>query len=1229
MRSRRVMATRILATATSGAVLLGLLQAVALPSTLPSAHAAEGVTLASPTLLNGNGASLSWSRYISSSGVPFTAYEVHRSATQAFTPGPDTLLTRIRDVNTTTFTDDSAAGSGTYSYRIVAGPASNEIRVPLPAAGTSTLTLQPDSTTGRATYLTHNSAATVCGDDATMGGEDRIHLGNDTAGYSNRALLRFDLSAIPAKARVTWAELALWYPANGTTDTGVQLHRMQQPWTEGSGSSTCGPATAGATWAEAQPGVSWRRAGTTAPGGAYDQAPSVSLPIKTRSAAGSDTFPLTALVQQWANGAPNHGMLLKQANESSFLAPGNRMAYYSDDELTDPTKRPKLTVTWDDSTKVASTTVRLTSPSAGSTVRGRVAVTAAASAPRGVRDVTFLVDGVQKAVDSSAPFAFDWDTAALTAGNHTVAATASSKAGTTATSSQAVTVDNSPPPFGVAVTAPTSGTVSGTVNITASASDDKPGTRVDFMVDGTKIGSDTTAPYSFPWNTAPGDGSTPDGSHELAVVATDSSGLSTTSAIRTVTVANSAGTMYRASFFLNEVGSSNNTPFVPPPVMQDSNSAPSVDTSTSTRKLTSDPICDTGCTTLTSATSATSAGADTTSSDAEPDVILKPPSPDPVTPGGFKLDVTVTNTSTVNWKGSELQLWYRWYTEDGVVLFEGPGTDYFPSVVKPNQSKVIPVTVEEPPLPVGVDRSRLRLRFDVYDNASTATVKWFAAKGNQAPDNPVIVNRDLSFNLGAERFWQYEQLELGAGATAYTNVSNGNMLWRWSPWATPGRGVASVVDLTYNSLEQHSDSPAGNNVSLNISGLARFGSMLDIHPNQADRSTGKSNKYVTFVDGDGTTHRFTGTTNADGTTTWTEPAGVNLYLRSTGSTDPRRYWALTRPDRMTFYFDVDGYPRLVEDTNGNVLEFELADTPAGEDPGGPKKRVVKVWDPARRVYTIDYWDKGELRRAHVRGKVQRITDHSGSALDFEYYDPAGWCVGRGHRDARPVVRLHLLGLQRRPAGDPARGRPGRPQPVDEQPVHQGLLDPRPAQHREHLRILAGAAGREEPLEAALLDRPCRQDHQLHVRLVIPDHHRGPAARARHRLRLRHARPGHQDRRPVGAQHVADLVDGQQGHPGDPSEPAHRPVQLRPQRLPHLADQRGRRDVEADLRVPQPGRQGHRRPLGATAQQGEAGRGGQRHRRRLRLAVHAGRGWQHHPDRRSGRLRLHVHLQPAR
>jgi YD repeat-containing protein len=219
-----------------------------------------------------------------------------------------------------------------------------------------------------------------------------------------------------------------------------------------------------------------------------------------------------------------------------------------------------------------------------------------------------------------------------------------------------------------------------------------------------------------------------------------------------------------------------------------------------------------------------------------------------------------------------------------------------------------------------------------------------------------------------------------------TNVANGNMLLRWTPFSDPGRGLSTVLDLTYNALEDHSESPVGNNFSLAISGLTRFGMGLDIHPNQADQISGNADKWVAFVDGDGTPHRFTGTTQPDGSTRWTEPPGVNLYLRSIATNPPERRWALTRPDKVTFFFDTDGYPTAVTDRNNNTLAFTLTDVAPGDDPGGPKKHVTAVTDAGRRAFTVVYYTKADAKKPQVRGKVKRITDHSGHALDFDYYE---------------------------------------------------------------------------------------------------------------------------------------------------------------------------------------------------------------------------------------------------
>jgi phosphatidylserine/phosphatidylglycerophosphate/cardiolipin synthase-like enzyme len=85
------------------------------------------------------------------------------------------------------------------------------------------------------------------------------------------------------------------------------------------------------------------------------------------------------------------------------------------------------------------------------------------------------------------------------------------------------------------ITAPASGaTVSGTITVTATASDNVGVTRVELWVDGALATTDTASPYSFSWNTA----SLANGSHTLQSRAYDAAGLVGTSSTITVTVNN-------------------------------------------------------------------------------------------------------------------------------------------------------------------------------------------------------------------------------------------------------------------------------------------------------------------------------------------------------------------------------------------------------------------------------------------------------------------------------------------------------------------------------------------------------------------------------------------------------------------------------------------------------------------------------------------------------------------
>lgn len=80
----------------------------------------------------------------------------------------------------------------------------------------------------------------------------------------------------------------------------------------------------------------------------------------------------------------------------------------------------------------------------------------------------------------------------------------------------------------VFITSPTNGAqVSGTITITATASDNVGVAGVDFFVDATLIGTDTTAPYSVSWNTT----TVANGPHNLTATARDAAGNTNSSTI--------------------------------------------------------------------------------------------------------------------------------------------------------------------------------------------------------------------------------------------------------------------------------------------------------------------------------------------------------------------------------------------------------------------------------------------------------------------------------------------------------------------------------------------------------------------------------------------------------------------------------------------------------------------------------------------------------------------------
>jgi YD repeat-containing protein len=458
----------------------------------------------------------------------------------------------------------------------------------------------------------------------------------------------------------------------------------------------------------------------------------------------------------------------------------------------------------------------------------------------------------------------------------------------------------------VTITASSGSSSNSNWSVTASASDDVGVSKVEFFVDGDRFAVDSSSPFGASLDTL----AFPvyDGAHNLTVKASDVDGNVTASAAHPITVANTAGTVYRAAISTSS--------FVPLEMR--------------------------------------------------------------FTPGAGSQDYvpltfSLTNNSAQTWSAGSVKLRYRWLNSDGSV-FSSSADVSIGSDLGAGQQRNVAVNVNPPTLTEGVMRGRFRLRVDLYDTGASA---YFADKGNQPYETWVTVTRNVADELGLERYQQYDGEDLGGGFDHALNLANGNNVVQWVPFSQPGRGLNTVVTMTYNALEAGSVSPLGNNWSLSISSLTPFGLPLDVHPNAADTAAGRTQKWVGFTDADGSYHVFTG--NAAGTY-YTAPPGVHLYLKQTAGG-----WELWKPDRTKFVYGQLGYPTSVEDANGNALTYTLATPAAGEDAYGLARRVTMVTDAGGRDFTLSYYTKAETPTPAMRGKLKKLTDHVGHALELTYY----------------------------------------------------------------------------------------------------------------------------------------------------------------------------------------------------------------------------------------------------
>jgi hypothetical protein len=195
--------------------------------------------------------------------------------------------------------------------------------------------------------------------------------------------------------------------------------------------------------------------------------------------------------------------------------------------------------------------VSISSPTNGSTVSGTVSIQVSATDNVAVSTVSLAVDGTTIGTSNTAPYVFSWT---ASSGTHTIVATAKDAAGNSATNSisvsqNVVSADITAPT--VSITSPVSGSsVSGTVSVSVTASDNVGVKSVALSVDGTVVSTLTSSPYNFSWNTT----NIADGNHALSAKATDAAGNTNTTTItvsKNTTITTLPSTSLSSSVFLN------------------------------------------------------------------------------------------------------------------------------------------------------------------------------------------------------------------------------------------------------------------------------------------------------------------------------------------------------------------------------------------------------------------------------------------------------------------------------------------------------------------------------------------------------------------------------------------------------------------------------------------------------------------------------------------------------
>lgn len=173
--------------------------------------------------------------------------------------------------------------------------------------------------------------------DSNYGSETDLYV-ESYVYEQRRTLIQFDLSSIPAGAEVTSATLKLYYATYSSSvvegeSPGGRIYwayRVTQPWTEN-----------GITWNKYDGTNSW-----TTPGGEYTGTGGASLTMPSSMPRWVE-WDVTTIVEAWIEDSqPNHGFLIKDADETMTRNNWVWASFRSSDYSTQPDKNPILEISY-------------------------------------------------------------------------------------------------------------------------------------------------------------------------------------------------------------------------------------------------------------------------------------------------------------------------------------------------------------------------------------------------------------------------------------------------------------------------------------------------------------------------------------------------------------------------------------------------------------------------------------------------------------------------------------------------------------------------------------------------------------------------------------------------------------------------------------------------------------------------------------------------------------------